>query len=353
MKKLVFNLFLFIIPALLWMIISNEVLPASVWTYRAWEALRVYNSRLPTGFGPFYPDYKLRMTEQGDLAHHTRFSLPKKVVWETDELGFRNRPNTKDRPIDILLIGDSFIAGTSLDQDQTLSEQLKQLSGKNVYQIAPSRIEEFDKMRRLNLIPKPKMIIFSPVERNLNQLSCVAKYTISKKELKRIRLSEHALIQQFSVLYDKWQKNASYQYIKSRVDGLTGFGTPSTVKPGFFFLRGKKQMPPNKFNYDKIVAAVKSFKNYCDSLGIAFVFVPCPDKESVYFEFVPFSKQPSTLLKLDSMLVANNVNTVNTLTLFTTNKGKNLLYSYDDAHWNAAGVRVVAAEIMRKYRGLL
>jgi alginate O-acetyltransferase complex protein AlgJ len=353
MKKLAFNLSYFIFPVLFWIIFSNEILPASTWTYRAWEALRVYNSKLPTGFGPFYPNCKLTMTEQGDLAHHTRFSISKRVMWETDELGFRNKPNSKDKPIDILLIGDSFIAGTSLDQDETLSEQLKRLSGKNVYQIAPCRIEEFDKMRRLNLIPKPKMIIFSPVERNLNQLSCVAKYTVSKRELKRIKLTEHPLIRHTAVLYDRFQKNASYQYVKSRIDGLTGFGTQSVVKPGFFFLRGKKQLAANKFNYDKITEAIKSYKTYCDSLGITFVFLPCPDKESVYYEYVPFNKQPFTLLKLDSMLVANNVNTINTLALFTLNKGKFLLYSYDDAHWNAAGVSVVAAEIMRKYRGLL
>jgi alginate O-acetyltransferase complex protein AlgJ len=353
MKKLLLNIVLFPIPVVLICLILNDLLPVSFWTYRTWEAVRVYDSKLPTGFGPFYPNSKLSMSEQGDLAHHTEFSILKKVVWETDELGFRNRPKSKDKPIDILLIGDSFIAGTSLDQDQTLSEQLKLLTGKNVYQIAPSRIEEFDKLLRLKLISKPKVIILSPVERNLNMLTPVAKYTVSKREFKRIELSESPVIQWISVLYDRFEKNSSYQFFKSRFRGTSGSGIQSAVNKKFFFLRGKDQMPANKFKYDKIVESLKSYKSYCDSLGIVFVFLPCPDKESVYYEYVPFSKQPSTLFQLDSILSANGINTINSLGVFNRYKRNALLYSYDDTHWNAAGVSVIATEIMKKYGSYL
>ena len=112
-------------------------------------------------------------------------------------------------------------------------------------------------------------------------------------------------------------------------------------------------MPANKFKYDKIVQSLKSYKAYCDSLGIVFVFLPCPDKESVYYEYVPFSKQPSTLFQLDSILIANGINTINSLGVLNRSKKNALLYSYDDTHWNAAGVSVIATEIMKKYGSLL
>ena len=116
-----------------------------------------------------------------------------------------------------------------------------------------------------------------------------------------------------------------------------------------FFCESCDYTTCKKFNYDKIIESLKSYKYYCDSLGIVFVFLPCPDKESVYFEFVPFSKQSSTLLTLDSILCENNINTINSLAIFNKNKKKSLLYNYDDTHWSAAGVSLIAPEILKKY----
>jgi alginate O-acetyltransferase complex protein AlgJ len=37
---------------------------------------------------------------------------------------------------------------------------------------------------------------------------------------------------------------------------------------------------------------IVSYKEYCDSLGIEFLFIPMPNKATVYYEFVPFKEQP-------------------------------------------------------------
>lgn len=37
--------------------------------------------------GPFYPHIKLKKFEEGDLAHHTKFSVKKEVDWYTDQYG--------------------------------------------------------------------------------------------------------------------------------------------------------------------------------------------------------------------------------------------------------------------------
>jgi len=52
--------------------------------------------------------------------------LYKRENWITDKLGYRN--DTFVQEADILFIGDSFIAGSGLSQDQTISSKVKTIA---------------------------------------------------------------------------------------------------------------------------------------------------------------------------------------------------------------------------------
>jgi hypothetical protein len=95
-----------------------------------------------------------------------------------------------------------------------------------------------------------------------------------------------------------------------------------------------------------------SYKKYCDSLGIKFIFMPMPDKETVYYELVPFDEQPDYLNKLDSILNISGVSTINTLKIYNDYRktNDNLLYHLDDSHWNSNATEIIALEIIQKAR---
>ena len=90
-------------------------------------------------------------------------------------------------------------------------------------------------------------------------------------------------------------------------------------------------------------------------LAAAFLYVPMPNKESVYYDFIPLNKQPDYLFKLDSILKEANVSTINTLEIYNNYRKINsaLLYHLDDTHWNSKATDLVSKEIAIKYRALM
>ena len=139
-------------------------------------------------------------------------------------------------------------------------------------------------------------------------------------------------------------------YIKARIKNEHGNGI-SGKDSVMYFLNGKNQ----EYNFDKIdkiAKTITSYKNYCDSIGVNFMFLPLPNKETVYYDKVPLDNQPDYIYKLNSILKINGVIAVNTLELFNNNKtkGSNYFYHLDDTHWNSKGVNLVADELIKKAR---
>ncbi len=136
-KIFILKILLLIFPYLLYVTIELFVLPIDFYNFRAWEALRIKNSNFKIT-GEFYPNKILHTTEYGDLAPYTEYSIPKDVEWETDSYGFRKNNITKSP--EIVIIGDSNVAGSSLTQDEILSEVLEVDTGYVTYPYSPSDI---------------------------------------------------------------------------------------------------------------------------------------------------------------------------------------------------------------------
>jgi hypothetical protein len=113
--------------------ISLRLLPPALFTFRAWEAVTLF----ATGNGPFVPNAAYRNTRSyRDLANPA--NLPQlrqyhEEAFSTDAAGYRNRGETAKAFTGILLLGDSFKAGSEVSDNQTLNEQLSDISGLRVY----------------------------------------------------------------------------------------------------------------------------------------------------------------------------------------------------------------------------
>ncbi len=58
------------------------------------------------------------------------------VTYTSDRFGFRNFDENWDRPIDIMLVGDSFVHGACVDDDATFTQLLRHATGLNVVNVA-------------------------------------------------------------------------------------------------------------------------------------------------------------------------------------------------------------------------
>lgn len=328
MNKFISKCVIFILPLIV--LLSGDIFfSMDTFTHRPTEAL-VYRSNKTMCF---YPNQRLDNQSVGDLCHHTQFAIKKNENWITDKLGYRN--DTFIKEADILLIGDSFIVGSGASQDSTMTNLLKEKLNRNVYNIAPAKFSDFIVLLNQGVIEKPKIIIYSIVERNLPPTMEIVTEKDFAKE-----------VSSFTVFKDKVSRLYSLKYLKARVNGKHGNGIQGKKDSRMFFLNGKGQ----KYHYGKIIDVVKtiqSYKEYCDSIGVYFIFLPLPNKESVYFDKIPLKTQPDYLLKLDSLLRVNKIRTVNTLEIFNNYRtsNSNIIYHLDDTHWNARGIELIAKKI--------
>ncbi|WP_397362422.1 hypothetical protein [Olleya sp. R77988] len=331
MKKFIIKIILFILPLSVFLI--DGFLPVDTFAYRPWEALK-YNNKNGVAF-PFYPNQDLNMHSSGDLLHHTEHAIIKKEHWITDKLGYRNDVFVK-KP-NIVLIGDSFITGSGLTQDSTLTNVLKNKLNTEVYNMAPASFNDFISLISNNIIEKPKLVIFSKIERDIP-----APIKDNVGEVHNRKASK------FSIFKDKIIRLYSFKYLKARLKSKHGNGISGKTDSTMSFLNGKNQ----KYNYDEIddiVKTIKSYKNYCKSIGARFIFLPIPNKETVYFDKIPLKKQPDFIPKLDALLSLNKVEVINTQNIFNQYNKSNTknLYHLDDTHWNFNGLELISKKIIK------
>jgi len=127
-KTIVVRLALLFLPLALWQAVELFVLPIDYFTFRFWEALatnKVY--LLP---GPFYPNFYLEKYSAGD--HVFRGPRKKLVRFQSDEYGQRNPPDTKET-YEIVIVGDSNIVGSHIDEPDTIRARLESRCNCRVY----------------------------------------------------------------------------------------------------------------------------------------------------------------------------------------------------------------------------
>lgn len=322
-------------------------MPLTTWTYRIWEAANKYHLG---SYGPFYPQLKFGMAEVGGLARNTIYAVKKDCTWEIDSLGYRNShiPDS----IDILFIGDSFIAGASNTQSNTISSIVDSMTGLRTYQLASAEVADFIILYSSGLLPKPKLIIYEKVEREMGNLEFqdLSSFETSPALKTRFKLFEARWNSSALIIIDRLLKNAAGRSMIPDFDPKS-LGIPSEIEPSYYFYEGKDV----KVDFigrqpDSIASIILSMQEYFDSKSIDFVFLPIPDKESVYYDLVPLDKRPDYLFVLDSTLLANGINSLNALQIYIDERKRNpndLLYHTDDSHWNAHGTRIIAKEIVK------
>jgi alginate O-acetyltransferase complex protein AlgJ len=123
MKGLLLKFLALIAPFAILLGVELFVLPIDFFTFRAWEALVTKYFRPADGI--FYPNMHLIKTEHADKLGF-RDPNPKRIEWFTDRHGFRQRPrNHEPERYDIVIVGDSNIAGSYFDQKDTIAEVLE------------------------------------------------------------------------------------------------------------------------------------------------------------------------------------------------------------------------------------
>jgi hypothetical protein len=340
-RKFLLKLGLIFSPFVILIVIELFVLPPDHFTFRFYETIRIghFNSEL---YGPFYPNVNLDKIEQGDLAPYTPYAVKRRVILHTDRYGYR-KVNTQRRS-EVVIIGDSYIWGSGLSQDEMLSEILEKKWNVGVYPYAPSEVNSFLRDGRFIKDP-PKTVIVSSIERYLCDLPKIDEEILNGKRIaKESFWYKSDLLQQTAVTIDRIWDSRMYNFYKKRVFSV--FSSRLYVKRSkMLFLQGESaNKDGTKEEIDRYASVIEGYCNYFKGQNIEFLFLPIPNKENIYYEIFPSQEKPNLLSELIKELEKRNVPVINTQTAFDSaykNEGKTL-YQLDDSHWNIEGVEVAA-----------
>jgi len=319
-------------------------LPYNLFYFRFEEALKVYRLRYPLT-GPFYPLQKLTMDEEGDMGHGTQFAINKTSYWETDRYGYRKADSTATP--DLVVIGDSNIYGNGLTQSDIFSEVLQRKLQRSVYPYANGYINGFIHNKRFVSTP-PKVVILGMVERDilsdnkrlqLNADDLSLKLRIKSKLISLPRIDDKYLTQT-AILLDRLLKAELFHYFKAKL-------VPTTMGVRYhdmFFLQGTKA-PVTAKDYEIIntIEIISEYNDYFKKKDILFIYMPIPNKETIYYDLLPSKPEFTILRRVLQGLKQAGVPTIDLLSAFESYKqnGGNP-YQIDDTHWNAAGVKIAA-----------
>jgi hypothetical protein len=349
MKKFLLKLILFLSPFIIAQAVELFVLPIDFFTFRVWESLRVMGPSLSTG--KFYPNFRLEKVEVGTLAKNTDDTVPQKVVWITDPYGYRNT-NAWEKP-DVVIIGDSFIAGDTLSQEELLSEVLQSELKMKVYAMAPADIRDFLNDPRFVDNP-PKVLILERVEQQISPEGIEKpKQDLYKMNIVRLRqqLMQNHTISYIDILQNRIFKWNALNFLRARVMEFFYDKQPAPAGTKLFggrpmlFNRLIHRLHLSQDQTEQIARILESYKTVLQSRGIKFIFLPVPCKKTIYYDIAPGQSQSDAFSRFITSLQTDEITTVNLEQAYLHARKENkdlLLYQLDDSHWNYKAVKITA-----------
>jgi hypothetical protein len=357
MKKFVLRTLLFLSPFLAALLLELFVFPIDAFTFRAWEALSVHT--LTRQFpGPFYPNHTLEKREEGDLGHGTRFAKARRVRWVTDAHGFRFDPSLGDN-IDGVIIGDSFVVGSGLDQMETLSEALGRKRGGRFYPYTADKKEFLNDPRFTT--PFPPVVVLALSEIYISGEDALgAQPVIASPASKRGALPLPA-----AELIDRASKMNMLRWLQACVKrALNRAATEWLLRKPYAnenakvgadgaMLFHRMELLPAEISVERVNAFlgdVAAFSAAVRERGGVFVFMPIPKKSTVYYALAGVA--PTDFIsRIAAVLNQGGVPTVDLLKPYMAAQTK--IYQDDDTHWNKDGVELAAEELNKKINEVL
>jgi lysophospholipase L1-like esterase len=349
MKKFFLKLFFFLSPFLLLVGIELFVLPIDFFTFRVWEAIFVKEFRSILS-GPFYPRMDISKIEKGgDLNPRSPAAVPRRVRYTTDRYGFRKEDQEGLKP-QVVVIGDSNIIGAGMSQEEIFSEVLEGQLKVPVYPYASAGFNSFLKELRFRKDP-PRIVIVSNIERDILSYR-FPKESKSREKFSgfyewRDRVRQIRWVQSAGMLFDRLCKMTMLRSVRSRIGNraIKQYDPyPSPFGPMYFLQGEEANQPVSTDQLEAVANTIEAYDQILRKRGIRFIFLPIPNKETIYYDYLPNPRRPIFLEQLIKELKNRNIETVDTQKAFEDEYRKHsaLLFFLDDTHWNQRGVRLAA-----------
>jgi hypothetical protein len=324
--------------------------------FRAWELLKRKDTVT------FEASQSLVIEEIGDIGHKAwvrQLQHRRRVTFTTDRWGFRN-PIDMDRA-DIVVLGDSYVVGSGVSDDETLTARLSALLGATVYNYGlqtgatPPLFLSDERFQRA----PPRLVIYAPCSRNIKvrPVEFIGGWPPPKRPA---GVAGHWNAAGDAVTrFVKAMNRDNGLAVEARyaLNGLRYdlFGIPKTID-----VEGVTVLPlsieeqllhrsPESRDAATVVRMLSALRARLARRNVRFVFAPVPEMGVIYADYYPPEERakirsPSMLDALFDGARAAGIEVVD-LRAPLANDRLPYLYIPDDSHWNARAIGIAARAI--------
>ncbi|MCO4769619.1 MAG: hypothetical protein KDA24_06265 [Deltaproteobacteria bacterium] len=316
--------------------------------FRPWEKVKVKDGMC------FVPDQRIAMREMGDLAYRNALRAldeGRETTFTTDSAGFRNLPGIEAPSV--VVLGDSYVAGSSLRDDETLAVQLGQALGETTYSVAcqtPNSPSLYLSEPRFAKTP-PRAVVFAPSNRNVQPFGLFSvDWRALQAQPKPVPTAERIRDVIASVERDNgisrrvrsWYADVSYR-LRGHPEVRDVQGAPALVMPAEAQLCDKGA---EERALAEVVASLVTFRDALAQQGVGFVFMPVPDPVQVYPELLSAEEEAvcdglGFFDALTRSAADAGIEVVDLRALYAANSTP-YLYRRDDSHWTPHAVGLAA-----------
>lgn len=348
---------------LLWFALLAKSLQLVRPEFRPWELLCD-----PQGIA-FQKSKRVEMVSVGDLGYKSwvhNLQSPRRVTFTTDRFGFRNLEATGAFPV--VVLGDSFVVGSGLSDDETLTYQLGRQLGAPAYNFGAQRNNVFGfylQDQRFVRQP-PRFVVYAPTDRavppgpRLTGLgSPLPDRGPDSPILADIRGRGHqavsdALMQARELLNrDNGITHAFRFAYHGALFHLFGLENQLMVDGKPALVLGIEDqllhLSVQARRVDLAVQMLHEMSQITTRRGSQFIFCPIPGPGSIYPELYPETQQakivrPAFLDVLFQKTRERGLRVVDLRPLYQRNKTP-YLYLPDDTHWSPRAVALAAGAL--------
>ncbi len=331
--------------------------------FRAWEILKGEDGQR------FASNQQIVMEEVGDLGRLSwvrSLQVPHPVVFTTDRWGQRN-PIEIEKPR-VVVLGDSYVAGASVSDRETLTIAMSRELREPIYNITVQSIDVpwYFLQDSHFAHSSPEIVIWAPVARLIRPRPLFfpdhaeAPQSNSEAALNRLRRVGEGL-EHFEERLNR--DNGLTHWARYFFNGLQHrwFGNPNLIDTpeGPVLALGLDVQgltaTAEEREAESVVAMVQAFSEFLAEIGIQLIYCPLPESGTIYPEFFPEEARealavPSFLDELIAESRAQGIHVVDLRPVFWANKSP-YLYQRDDSHWNPRGISLAAEALAEAVRG--
>jgi len=344
----------------------TRALPPGFFSFRAWEALTI-NAPADAPFEPLARyDSRRAFGDLANMGNVRGMRVYRRETFTTDAYGFRNPPGLAESgTTTVLLIGDSFAAGSGVQDGLTLAGQLTATWGRPTYTVAPflPRPGSLPALvRMLGMKPGSWVVhqqTYLYTEAHARTLDAICHPPVSA--IGRFRRSFDTDFRPLRILVQQAEKTVQNDVLFPNPFSSAVRRARLQNGDDMLFVAGESVAdtfaPDTGVTITESVQYAKRLDEAARNLGLNYLAVLVPVKTAVYRHLLAppdteTLRVPAITAETERQMRALGIRVVDMfgpLTALATTSAPRHQYVYwpDDTHWNANGISEAAREIAR------